>query len=243
MEQSLIILLRLFAAHIIADFVLQSDRMRDGKKGVIENQKTSKYFYVLLHSSIHAVLSYTFVAQWNNWIIPVVILLTHFAIDCLKSMCKKEGIISFIADQLAHITILILLWIWLFESQIELYNWLNAIITNEYILAIIIAYILVTKPTSIILNLFFSKWNIEDDMKGLPEAGKWIGYLERILVLTFVIISQIEMVGFLLAAKSIFRFGELKRANEIKITEYILIGTFASFTIALILGFIVTKFI
>lgn len=74
-------------------------------------------------------------------------------------------------------------------------------------------------------------------LKGLPNAGKWIGYLERILILTFVFTSNIEGVGFLLAAKSVFRFGELSKAKDIKTTEYVLIGTFTSFTIAILLGF------
>ena len=55
--------------------------------------------------------------------------------------------------------------------------------------------------------------------------------------MTFVITGNIEGVGFLLAAKSIFRFGDLNKAREIKITEYVLLGTLASFTIALIVAF------
>ncbi|RZK66384.1 MAG: DUF3307 domain-containing protein, partial [Pedobacter sp.] len=35
-----------------------------------------------------------------------------------------------------------------------------------------------------------------------------------------------------LAAKSIFRFGDLKDAHDIKLTEYVLIGTLLSFSIA-----------
>lgn len=70
----------------------------------------------------------------------------------------------------------------------------------------------------------------------LPNAGQWIGYIERILILTFVLIGSIEGVGFLLAAKSVFRFGELNKAKEIRTTEYVLIGTLASFTIAILTG-------
>ena len=44
-------------------------------------------------------------------------------------------------------------------------------------------------------------------------------------------------MGFLLAAKSVFRFGDLNKAKEIKITEYVLLGTLASFTIALLVAF------
>ncbi len=97
------------------------------------------------------------------------------------------------------------------------------------------AYIAVLSPTSVLIKSFieYEKWLPADaSLKGLPNAGKWIGYLERILILTFVFTSNIEGVGFLLAAKSVFRFGEL-----IKTTEYVLIGTFTSFTIAILLGF------
>jgi hypothetical protein len=35
--------------------------------------------------------------------------------------------------------------------------------------------------------------------------------------------------AFLLAVKSIFRFGDLKESKDVKLTEYILIGTLLSF--------------
>jgi hypothetical protein len=56
------------------------------------------------------------------------------------------------------------------------------------------------------------------------------------LILTFVLIGSFEGVGFLLAAKSVFRFGELSKAKEIRTTEYVLIGTLASFAIAVLIG-------
>ena len=57
------------------------------------------------------------------------------------------------------------------------------------------------------------------------------------LLSAHVITDNIEGIGFLLAAKSIFRFGDLNKAREIKITEYVLLGTLASFTIALLVAF------
>ena len=78
------------------------------------------------------------------------------------------------------------------------------------------------------------------NLQSLPKAGQWIGYIERILILTFVLVGSFEGVGFLLAAKSVFRFGELNKAKEIQTTEYVLIGTFASFTIAILTGIAIT---
>jgi len=40
----------------------------------------------------------------------------------------------------------------------------------------------------------------------------------------------------LIAAKSVFRFGDLSRAKDRKLTEYILIGTFLSFGLAIAIG-------
>lgn len=53
------ILLRLLFAHILSDFVFQNDKICEGKQ-----EKTSKkYVYQLLHSLIHALMAYLFVAD------------------------------------------------------------------------------------------------------------------------------------------------------------------------------------
>jgi hypothetical protein len=78
---------------------------------------------------------------------------------------------------------------------------------------------------------------------GLNNAGKYIGILERIFIFTFVIMGKWEGIGFLLAAKSIFRFGDLKESKDRKLTEYILIGTLLSFGIAIAVGMLVLKLI
>jgi hypothetical protein len=80
--------------------------------------------------------------------------------------------------------------------------------------------------------------SISDTTAELKNAGKLIGILERILVLTFVIIGKLEVVGFLIAAKSILRY---KDTNTIK-TEYVLIGTMLSFGIAMLVGLVIGKF-
>ena len=52
----------------------------------------------------------------------------------------------------------------------------------------------------------------------------------------FIITNNWSGVGFLLAAKSIFRFGDLTKSDDRKLTEYILIGTLLSFTFSIITG-------
>lgn len=230
-----IILIKLIAAHLTGDFLLQSDRMCIDK---FSNNSKAKYKALVLHALVQAALAYIFVAQRNCWIVPVVIGVSHFAIDLVKTMSKRTDLISFVWDQLAHLCIIIGLW-WLEFARLSQLDMADEIFSTNFWL-IATAYIAVLAPTSILIKFFieFEKWMpSEASSPGLPNAGKWIGYLERILILTFIFTDNIEGIGFLLAAKSVFRFGELNKAKDIKITEYVLIGTFASFTIAILIGF------
>lgn len=101
-----------------------------------------------------------------------------------------------------------------------------------------ISYLIVTIPASIFIAKITSRWGdgIENPFESLENAGKWIGIIERILILTFIILNQFEAIGFLLAAKSVFRFGDLKNGREQKKTEYIMIGTLLSFTVSIVVG-------
>lgn len=79
--------------------------------------------------------------------------------------------------------------------------------------------------------------------ESLSNAGKFIGMLERLLVFIFIVTGHWEGIGFLLAAKSVFRFGDLKESKDRKMTEYILIGTLLSFSIALTVGLLLKELI
>lgn len=229
-----IILIKLIAAHLVGDFILQTDKLCADK---FSNNKAFRYRALSVHALVHAALAYLFVAQWNNWAVPLVIGASHFLIDLVKTHFKRKDLVGFVCDQLAHYCVIVVLWLIVFANHD--YNQAAKILSANFWL-ITTTYIAVLCPTSVLIKSFieYEKWLPADaSLKGLPNAGKWIGYLERILILTFVFTSNIEGVGFLLAAKSVFRFGELSKAKDIKTTEYVLIGTFTSFTIAILLGF------
>ena len=54
---------------------------------------------------------------------------------------------------------------------------------------------------------------------------------QRVLVLTFILLGEYQGIGFLVAAKSILRFGTVTQASDYqrRISEYIIIGTLLSF--------------
>ena len=72
--------------------------------------------------------------------------------------------------------------------------------------------------------------------RGFPDGGAIIGRLERLLIYCFVLSGQLGAVGFLVAAKSIFRFGELSNQQNRLEAEYITIGTLMSFTTGMLIA-------
>lgn len=85
-------------------------------------------------------------------------------------------------------------------------------IESQCILLWITVLFFLTLPVSTAVKIFISKWAINESIeenKGLQSAGKYTGFLERLLVFIFIVINHWEAVGFLITAKSIFRFGDL----------------------------------
>jgi uncharacterized protein YjeT (DUF2065 family) len=108
------------------------------------------------------------------------------------------------------------------------------------------AILFITVVSGIVMMVLMSTWSKalnDSNEESLNNAGKYIGMLERIFVFTFVVTENWEGIGFLLAAKSVFRFGDLKESKDRKLTEYILIGTLLSFGIAIAVGMLVLKLI
>ncbi|WP_438969203.1 hypothetical protein [Nonlabens sp.] len=92
----------------------------------------------------------------------------------------------------------------------------------------------------------FTRWTLTDDdtgIYGLKNSGKWIGMLERLLIFLFIITNHFSAVGLLLTAKSVFRFGDLSKAKNMKLTEYVLIGTLLSFGIAILIGLLFKNYV
>ncbi len=72
-----------------------------------------------------------------------------------------------------------------------------------------------------------------ESVKQLKNAGMYIGWLERFLVISALALQSPATVGLILTAKSIVRFPELK---DLRFAEYFLIGTLLSIGIALLAG-------
>lgn len=238
-----IILIKLIIAHFLSDFVLQSDSWVNHRK---EKGKVSRYLY--MHSAIAGLLSYVLIAKWNWWYVPVVVFVSHAVIDIWKDSKSKNKATMLLLDQGLHLITLVLFWLFLVNGWKAFSSGFIQLFNNQNILLTFLAYLIILWPSGILIREITANWRkqIEPDQgenDSLNNAGKWIGFLERILVLTFVLLSQFEAIGFLIAAKSILRLNPNDQNKTRKYTEYVLFGTLISFTITIIIGLLMGYFL
>lgn len=223
------ILIRLIASHLLTDFLLQP------KKWVADRAaRKIRSPYLYLHGLIAGLLAYLFAGVWHEWWIIIAIGGAHTLTDLWKSY-QKEKLSIFLIDQGLHF--LALLWVWLaVTSQPSPGEWITDIYNRPSFWTLATGYIFVIWPVGYLVAYATKNWKQEIQDDGLYDAGKRIGQLERTLILTFVLIGRYEAIGFLIAAKSVFRFSQIKESRERKVGEYILIGTMLSFAISIFTG-------
>ena len=225
--------LKIVLVHILGDFVLQPQTWVKAKED--KKIKAPQLYY---HIGIHALLL-LLILQFNlkdYWLGVLTIIFSHYSIDLLKIYFQKKNTKRtwFIIDQFLHISILIMVANFYHSFAIPIYT-----IFNSQNVLFVISLLGITHISSVIIKLIITQWNPEnkeDNDDSLAKAGRYIGILERLFVFIFVITNHWEAIGFLLAAKSVFRFGDLTSSKDRKLTEYILIGTLLSFGFAIVIG-------
>lgn len=229
-------LLKMLTAHILGDFVLQP-------KSWVEKRKT-KIQYLLYHVAVHAGLLILFFINdlAGNWQNILFLVAAHLAIDSLKIGWEHRWPANpariFLIDQALHLASIFGVY---FFTHPEVFKTMTADISANHVMLYLIAILLIVFVIPIGIRIFFSKWNKESEFnvkrkETLFDAGTIIGIIERAMILGFILMDFMEGVGFLLAAKSIFRFGDLTNAKDTKFTEYVLIGTLLSFGLGMLVA-------
>lgn len=226
--------LKLILAHILGDFVLQPDRWVQHK---IQHKLHSVFLYG--HIAVHAASLLVLLGlDKRYWPAVGIILFTHYVIDLAKLYLTGtlNPRLLFFLDQFAHLLVL----------TSVLYIYYPFVIESHQpgILLLVTCFLIATVVSAIMMRLLMSKWTLPEDRVGdsLPNAGQYIGILERIFVFGFIVLQQWQAIGFLIAAKSILRFSDLSRAKDRKLTEYVLIGTLLSFSLAISAGLLYLYF-
>jgi hypothetical protein len=229
----MILFIKLLLAHLLGDFIWQPNSWVIDKEA-----KKHKSIYLYFHILLHGVLAAILAGEINFIPYAVLIAVTHGIIDLIKLNFQKDKTKRtwFILDQIAHVLILIAV-VLLYQNE-----GINLLWFDNQFWILITGFLFITKPTSIFIKTIISIWTPEsqdDRANSLASAGNYIGILERLFVFCFILTGHFEAIGFLLAAKSIFRFGDLKEAKDRKLTEYVLIGTLISFGVAIVIGLLI----
>lgn len=228
------ILVKLILAHIIGDFFLQRGKW-------IESKEQKKWFspHLFLHVLIHFMLM--LLILWDFSALPIILLITflHYVIDGCKLTFHTEDTkgLWFATDQAAHFMVLVAAWYFYWGG-----GDVDGLSDQFWIL--LTGLLFLTYPASYFMQHLMAPWSDQIDSsqkESLQGAGKYIGMLERVFVYLALITANAQVIGFLLAAKSVFRFGDLTRSKDRKLTEYILIGTLFSFLMAIVVGLLSTR--
>ena len=238
----------LLLAHLLGDFLLQTSRIAQGKDKRVR--------LLALHGGIHFILAWATlliftqvaaVSLYNQLVMAVYVLL-HLLIDKLKGELLKRHVLrangtTFLLDQALHIATLTIAVLFLTRTSLSALaaGLVIPVSVRIHVLQIAIVYVGVVFGGGYFIR-FFTKSLAN---KGTTEAqgytnnaGLYIGWLERSLVIIAVVIRSPALVGLILTAKSIARFPEFK---ESRFAEYYLIGTLLSMLFALLGGLLLLQ--
>lgn len=235
MLQQLIILQ--IAAHLFADFMLQSQTWSDLKSEKVVS------IYHFRHILVVFACSWLFSLDLGFWKAALLLTLLHLVVDMLKSYASRKLTsyalkkYLFFIDQSIHILILVLISI-AYANLYEI-NFLAQFSIKH--LAIFTGLVLCAKPSNIIIKNILIVYSIAIPVeaytggadKSIPNAGKLIGIVERFLAFVLILAGQYTALGFIIAAKSILRFSATEK------NEYVLVGTLLSFGIAIVTALVV----
>jgi hypothetical protein len=232
--------LALFIAHLIGDFVLQTEQMALKKGHVLG--------WLMLHALELGLITWLLCWRFDVYPVVIVVFLTHLVFDWIKPRLKGHPLQWYVVDQLAHVFTLYLCAIWMVRHLPVMSMPLSNVLSPSA-QVLVAAYLMVLRPLTIGMGLFLKPWQEElgrgnggaspsgeGPITGLTRSSEWIGNLERFFVLTAVVAQQEYLVAGLLIAKSIMRAPELLKSEHRRRADYIIIGTFGSVGMAFAVG-------
>lgn len=238
----------LIAAHFLVDFVFQTRKTAENKSNIL---------VLLKHALLVSAASYLLCGTWRVWILPLAIFLGHAILDFFKSRIKTRLLAVFLVDQVAHIAFIVALSIWVTKRYSPALYW--TILFGDIwtrLLIIFAGAVAAIQTGSVLIGMAVdpllkeiadgNSTRISNEStlpRGLKKGGKLIGQLERAIIFLLILAGHPEGVGFLIAAKSILRFGEIKDIKQRLEAEYIIIGTFMSFGYGLLIAFLTKYFL
>ena len=235
------VLLRLVAAHFVGDFVLQSRRMATRKHAPR---------WLAAHAATHGALYLAALMPRPVWeLVTAALLLSgvHAAIDVLKVRCFKDGAVVFCIGQATHLSSIVMLASLLPTAPLHGWQAATTLVASPLLYLYGGGYVAVVLGAGHLVQRISGHFLTRIDASvlaakpGLPEAGQYIWWLERFLIVTALLAGHGEVVGFIVGAKAIVRYPELKGDEKGHLADYFLIGTMTSVGLALAGGLLLLK--
>ena len=229
----------LFLAHCIGDYYLQPESLAV--------RKSKNIGWTLLHCLIYAAvmgLSILLLGGGYIWA-AAACAVTHLVIDVVKQLilnsCAKRDVLTvkgeraaFCVDQILHIAIMIAASIWATMSfDLVVPGWMAAlkkiIGPDPYrIMAYGAMAVAALKPANVFVRRMLVTEKPDSDNALEAERtriGRYIGGLERLIVLALLIFGQYGSIAIVFTAKSIARFKQLEDRD---FAEYYIFGSLLS---------------
>lgn len=226
-----VLFLKLLCAHLLGDFIFQPYKWVACKE-----TKKHRSPYLYWHILVHAIATIIILGfDTTYWFGAFTIIISHLLIDLwkLRSKNNSKSIIPFFLDQLAHISVIIGVVYYYKPFQIDF----SQIFTPK-VLLFILFLLFITNVSSIVMKVFIARLDFakSKEIETMDKTGNMVGVLERLFVFAFIILNFWIGIGFLILAKSVFRFADINVAKDRKTTEYFLVGTLLSFGLAIVAG-------
>lgn len=205
----------LLFAHVLADFALQTNWINANKR---------RPAVMLLHGALVLLSAQAATGQVASPHL-LALALAHVVIDALKISGGFHHLRGFLLDQAAHLVTLALI------AALAPTLWSGgawaALPALLPLMALTSGILITLSAGQYAVGLLMRPHGARIRNQGLREGGRQIGLLERGLIFAMLMLGQPLGVGFLIAAKSILRFGTATRDQ--RTAEYVIIGTLASF--------------
>jgi len=245
-------------AHVLADFLFQTDKMVNEKNNV-QMKGFLEHWCIVFVTLLVLMLPFKLT---DVLMYCLVLSLFHILIDVFKAQIERRRgpatkFTMLIVDQFLHLVLIsFLLPISSFtvsESFSSFIGWFSihtglnlSSLPVQRILLIMIVYLYVLFAGAVFIRKLFDLIykNVPDYLQRIAgdssvldnvKTGKVIGIFERLLILTLYLTGNVASITIVIAAKSLARF---KNFDNKDFAEYYLIGTLVSVMIAIVGGMI-----
>jgi len=247
------LMLLLILAHLVADFILQTE-------GISRSKEEFKFSACFIHFFLTFAVTFLFI--FNYGLIPALLIsatlaVIHILIDLFKGLLGRwikntpmVRLFLFIGDQALHLLSITVVFSYIIKNSYDsqmvismgrvepLTNFLHFFLIDlNKLILLLIFYIVIMFAGTVFLDLILGLVNRDFEYYD-TRVSRYIGVIERGLLLTLVTFGPITSVGLILTAKSLARFNKL---GEREFAEYYLLGTLTSMSIALVGGLILNN--